>query len=159
MIIGFTGHRKLGGYKIPNPTYNYVEKQIKKVLVQNFPKGVDKIVSGMAIGADTLAVKIAIELGIPFIAAIPFAGQESKWPKFVQEEYRALLKQADNIVIVSEGGYSPEKMQIRNEWIVNHSDAMIAIFNEVPKGGTYNCICYAEEMKKPTYKINPARSR
>jgi len=154
MIVGFTGHRKLGGYKIPNPTYNYVEKQIKKTLAEKF-KNVNKIISGMAIGSDQLAVKIAVELGIPFIAAVPFAGQESKWPKFVQDEYRALLKQADDVVIVSEGGYSPEKMQIRNEWIVNYSDAMIAIFNEFPKGGTYNCICYAEEMKKPVYKINP----
>jgi len=158
MIVGFTGHRKLGGYKIPNPTYDYVEKQIKKTLTKNF-QGVDKIISGMAIGADTLAVKVAIELGIPFIAAVPFAGQESKWPAFVQKEYRAFLKKADEVVVVSEGGYAPDKMQIRNEWIVDHSDAMIAIFNEFPKGGTYNCICYAENMKRPIYKINPTRAR
>jgi len=153
MIVGVTGHRKLGGYTVPNATYNRVEKKIKQILVDL--KAVDRIITGMAIGADQLMAKIAIELEIPFTAAVPFKGQESRWPSFVQDEYRDLLQQADSVVIVSEGIYSAEKMQIRNEWIVNHSDVMIAVFNEIPKGGTYNCICYAEEKKKPIYKINP----
>jgi uncharacterized phage-like protein YoqJ len=154
MIVGFTGHRKLGGYKVPNPTYTYVKQEIKKTLAEKFKK-VDKIVTGMAIGSDQLAANIAIELGIPFIAAIPFAGQESKWPKFVQEEYRVLLKQADNVVIVSEGAYAPYKMQTRNEWIVNKSDAMIAIWTGQLSGGTFNCVTYAVKVKKPVFEINP----
>ena len=68
MIIAFTGHRKLH-YK----QYNYIFFEIEKQLQQLKP---EKIISGMAIGADTIAVQVAIKNNIPFIAAIPFVGQE-----------------------------------------------------------------------------------
>lgn len=52
MIISFTGHRNIGGYTIPNPTYNKVKAEIESLLLDLKP---DKILSGMAIGADMLA--------------------------------------------------------------------------------------------------------
>lgn len=49
MIVAFTGHRpdKLGGYKLPNPTYVKVCQQIETKLVELKP---EKIISGMALG-------------------------------------------------------------------------------------------------------------
>jgi len=153
MIIAFTGHRpnKLGGYKIPNPTYTKVCQEIDKALKELKP---EKIISGMALGVDQWAAFIACELNIPFIAAVPFEKQESKWPKQSQESYHKLIKLASEIVIVSPGGYSPEKMQIRNKWMVDRCDKLIAVWDGTP-GGTGNCVEYAKSVKKDIVYINP----
>ena len=153
MIVAFTGHRpdKLGGYKVPNPTYIKVCQDIDKTLKELKP---EKVISGMALGVDQWAAYIAHKLSIPFVAAIPFEKQESKWPASSQETYHLLLKLASEQVIVSPGGYSAEKMQIRNKWMVDHCDKLIAIWDGT-LGGTGNCVTYAKSVGKDIYFINP----
>jgi uncharacterized phage-like protein YoqJ len=153
MILGITGHRpdKLGGYKLPNPVYNKVCQKIEQVFKELQP---EKIISGMALGVDQWAAFIACKLGIPFLAAVPFEGQEIKWPKSSQEIYHKLLKKASEVVVVSPHGYSARKLQIRNEWMVDYSDKMLAIWNGTG-GGTDNCINYAKSLEKEIIYIDP----
>lgn len=89
MIVAFTGHRpeKIGGYKLPNPTYLHVYKEIESTLKKLNP---DKVISGMALGVDQIAAYIAYKLKIPFIAAVPFEGQEKAWPFKSQHIYKIL---------------------------------------------------------------------
>jgi len=143
MIVAFTGHRpqKLGGFKLPNPIYNNVCQQIEKT-------------SGMALGVDQWAASISYKLGIPFIAAVPFIGQESVWATESKKIYNKLLAKAVEKVIVSDGEYSAQKLQIRNEWLCNHSDILLAIFDGSP-GGTANCIKYAKSINMKIIIINP----
>ena len=153
-IIACTGHRpdKLGGYNLPNPTYIYVCQQIEKVLKELQP---EKCISGMALGADSYFANVCVKLGIPFIAAIPFIGQENAWPAASQKTYHALLSKAAEKVIVCEGGYAAAKMQTRNEWMANKCDKLLAIYNGDTSGGTYNCIQYAKSIDKEIIYIDP----
>lgn len=105
------------------------------------------MISGMALGIDTLWAKLAIERDTPLIAAIPFNGQESVWPKESRDLYHELLKQAYEIVVIGGDGYSKEKMQKRNEWMVDNCDVLVAVTDDSP-GGTANCIKYAKSKKK-----------
>jgi hypothetical protein len=78
MILAATGHRpdKLGGYdlsiyrKLVGLAYSYLRKQTP-----------DVVISGMALGWDQAVAEAAVKASTPFIAAIPFRGQESKWPR------------------------------------------------------------------------------
>lgn len=153
MIVAFTGHRpdKLGGYKLPNPIYTKVCQRIDRALGDLQP---EKVISGMALGVDQWAAYIALKKKIPFIAAVPFEGQENAWPFQSQHLYRILLRNAHEKVIVSPGGYSADKMQIRNIWMVDHCDKLIAIWDGT-KGGTGNCIEYAKSINKNILYINP----
>ncbi len=153
-LVAFTGHRpdKLGGYNLPNPTYIHVCRAIEKALIQLKP---DKIISGMALGVDQWAANVAMKLGIPFIAAVPFLGQEGKWPDSSQRLYKKLLNKAAEIVIVSEGGYAAGKLQTRNKWMVDHCDILIAVYNGDVTGGTANCVKYAKEHDKEIFLITP----
>jgi uncharacterized phage-like protein YoqJ len=153
MIIAFTGHRpdKLGGYKIPNPTYIRVCKKIDAKLRELKP---DRVISGMALGIDQWAAFIAIKLNIPFTAAVPFENQDNAWPFHSQYIYRMLLRFAIEKVVVSPGGYSAAKMQIRNQWMVDHCDILIAIWDGTA-GGTANCINYAKSIGKQIIFIDP----
>jgi uncharacterized phage-like protein YoqJ len=144
LIVAFSGHRpnKIGGYKLPNPTYNYICQQLKTTLELLKPS---KAISGMALGIDQWAAYICSQLGIPFIAAVPFIGQEKAWPKESQDIYHKLLKKASEVVIVSEGDYSAQKMQIRNQWMVDRCNKLIAVWDGTP-GGTHNCMQYAKSI-------------
>lgn len=154
MILTFTGHRpaKLGcGYDIPNPTYDHIRSETEKLLKKLKP---EKAISGMAIGYDQWAAQICVDLNIPWIAAVPFADQDVIWPKESRAVYNRLIKKATEVVIVSEGVYAGWKMQKRNEWMVDHADIVIGLFDGSP-GGTANCLRYAQEQNKMIYRISP----
>ena len=153
MIISFTGHRpnKIGGFKIPNETYNWIFKQTEIILKNIKP---NKAYCGMALGYDQMCAEICIKLQIPFVAAIPFKGQESVWPKSSRDHYFELLSKADKQIIVSDGAYDIKKMQIRNEFMVDHADIVLACWDGSP-GGTGNCMQYAIKQMKNWIRINP----
>jgi len=153
MIVAFTGHRpdKLGGYKLPNDTYIRVCQKIDAALKELKP---EKIITGMALGVDQWAASIAHRLGIPFLAAIPFEGQENAWPESSRKTYRLLRKLAAEEVIVSQGGYSADKMQVRNIWMVDNCTKLIAVWDGT-KGGTGNCVEYAKSVNREIYYIDP----
>jgi len=153
MIVAFTGHRpeKLGGYKLPNDTYIRVCQKIDAALKELKP---EKVITGMALGVDQWAASIAHKLGIPFLAAIPFEGQENAWPESSRVTYRLLRKLAAEEVIVSQGGYSVDKMQVRNIWMVDNCTNLIAVWDGT-KGGTGNCVEYAKSANREIYYIDP----
>jgi uncharacterized phage-like protein YoqJ len=157
-----TGHRpqKLGGYKTPNPTERWVRAHLHAVLARMKARHPDLVaVSGMAVGVDQIFVEEAIRLGIPFIAAVPFEGQESRWPAARQRYYRDLLAQAHQVILVSEvDGYEADTIRgqllIRNVWMVNHSDVTIAVWDGSP-GGTGHAVKAAWTAGRPVLCLDP----
>lgn len=145
LIICGTGHRpnKLGGYgeDAQWAVYDTALAGIQRLAP-------DKIITGMALGWDQAIAWVALELGIPYIAAIPFEGQEKAWPAESQADYQLLLHEAEKVECICEPGYAPWKMQKRNEWMVFHSDLVLALWDG-SDGGTANCIRYANKVGKP----------
>ncbi|HMN10944.1 MAG TPA: SLOG family protein [Bellilinea sp.] len=146
MVIAGTGHRpnKLGGY---GPEIRGRLIQLAKAIIHQHRPSL--IISGMALGWDMALAQAAISEGIPLIAAVPFRGQESQWPRESQEYYQNILIKARSVVYTSEGVYSPAKMQIRNEWMVNQAEVVWALWDGKIGGGTWNCIQYAHRVGKP----------
>lgn len=144
-IIGATGHRpnKLGGYS--KEVYERLVALAHDYLYQTEP---EEVISGMALGWDQAFAEGAMELGIPVIAAIPFRGQETMWPQASQAKYHKILDKCFSEVVVSGFDYAPWKMQKRNEWMVEHSTEMVALWDGT-SGGTKNCVKYIEAKKVP----------
>lgn len=146
-VVAATGHRpdKLGGY-YPR-ALDRVRLVARKHLKRNRP---EKLIVGMALGWDQAVAWAAVDLEIPFVAAVPFDGQESRWPKDSQAQYRALLREAESVVYVGER-YSapiPRLMQRRNEWMVDRCESLLAL-HDGTFGGTCNCLNYAEKLGRP----------
>ena len=166
--IGITGHRpnKLWGYDYRETHYRNLKETFKSIIINIIQEdiksggdGILELISGMAIGTDTIYAVAAIELRmegykIKFVAVIPFKGQESRWPKESQRIYQLLLSMADEVVCVCDGGYAPWKMQTRNKYIVDRCDRMLSVWDGSP-GGTKNCIDYAIKQNKPITNIKP----
>jgi uncharacterized phage-like protein YoqJ len=147
VIIAATGHRpeKLGGYG--RPDVRAMLLQVATEYLTLHPR-VSEVVSGMAQGWDQAFAHAAYDLKIPCVAAVPFIGHERPWPEQAQAYYRRLLDRSARVVVVSTGGYTPDKMQLRNEWMVEYSHRICALFDGSP-GGTANCIDYANAMGRP----------
>ena len=153
-IAAFTGHRTkklLGCWEESGPKYDKICEQIEKALNEIHPV---KAISGMALGIDQWAANICIKLGIPLIAAIPFIGQERRWPAEKQSTYHKLLLLAAEQIIVCEGPYASWKMQKRNEWMVDNCSILIAVHNG-SSGGTANCLKYAAKIGREVHLIRP----
>lgn len=105
----------------------------------------------MAMGWDMAVAQACIDLHIPFIAAVPFKGQEKKWQPSTQNQYHRLLSKARAIEIVSDGPYAPAKMEIRNRWMVDKAEAGLSLYNGDDSGGTANCVKYLRKVRKPMY--------
>ncbi len=147
-IMAGTGHRpdKLGNY---SEATNHRLISLARWSLEKYQP--TSVISGMALGWDQALAEAAVFMKIPFEAAVPFVGQESRWPAESVKRYQRLLYQARNVTVVCEGGYAAWRMQRRNEWMVDHCDAVLALWNG-SDGGTANCVRYAEG-KKPVVNV------
>ena len=174
MIIAFTGHRpdKLWGYNNPAAYLrleNFLFSICEYLAIQY---GAVAFISGMAIGVDMCAAKACLRLRdkyphIKVIAAVPFTGQEKKWPSNTQSEYIGILKKVDKVVIVDQqvpyqvpgqkvGVYHPAKMDMRNRFMVDYCDLLIGIYKG-GGGGTKNCLDYAAKVKRKVVVYDPGK--
>jgi len=172
MAVCVTGHRNivpanLTGSPWPdqNPVVLAHHRQVKGLMAhwiaeQNLRMGETEFISGMALGADQLFAETILELqniGYPIhlIAAVPFEGQESRWTPNSQAHWKNLMSRASFVQYVCEPGYAAWKMQKRNEWMVNHSNRVLAVWNGAQKGGTWNCLSYAQKQGRQIMVLNP----
>jgi uncharacterized phage-like protein YoqJ len=162
MIVAFTGHRpdKLGGYNENNSIANGVKKALLKEIKQLILyENAIEFISGGALGVDTWAAEAVLEARKPFphiklTIAKPFPSQDSKWPEESRIRFKKFCDLADRIVDVNNDPYSALKMQLRNEWMVDHADVVVAIWDGT-EGGTRNCVRYAKRQGKRLIVINP----
>lgn len=176
IIIAFTGTRpsEISSYNWDDKRNKSLRKHMKTQLRHIFDTGGYEeylFISGMALGIDQYAINVLIELqaeyedliNIRIEAAIPFKLQYTKWNKEQQTRYHTLLKYVDIITYVDsidkykdkrveEGAYSKKKLHLRNHYMVDKCDLLMA-YPVLGKedGGTRSAIDYAISKKKKVY--------
>ena len=189
-IIGVSGHRpnKIGGYDRNNPLRRAIRARLQKEItalakkprpdlgtlhahhVDNYlrqiswlrprPVSGPLLITGLALGIDQDAAGICAREGIQFIGAIPFPGQESRWPEPAQKIYSKIISEyACGIVYVSHDApadhtRASEMLHKRNEWICCAADELIAVWDGT-HGGTSSCVRYWRKFGKMEIRINP----
>lgn len=145
-VLGVTGHRpdKLGGFsdKAQHKVYLYARERLREL-------SPNLVLTGMAQGWDIAIGLACINLGLDFIAYVPFEGQELMWPGAAQKEYHHILSFAQSVKIISKGGYAPSKMMARNLAVVDDCDVLLALWNGDRTGGTWNAVETALEVNHP----------
>lgn len=138
----FTGHRpkRLG---MPESEVIFsLKEEIRTAIADGF----QTFISGMARGVDLWAAEIVLAfrdegMKVRLICASPYQGFESRWSREWQERYRRVMERADLVRFICPG-YSRDCFQRRNQWMVDHSARVIAVYNGQPSG-TRNTIEYA----------------
>lgn len=142
----FTGHRpeKL------NKSETEVKAVLKKAVSYALAGGHNVFISGMARGVDIWAAEIVLEAkkineSVKLICASPYEGFEKNWSDEWQSKYHTVMQSADLVKFISPS-YSYMCLQKRNQWMVDHSSLVIAVYNG-GSGGTRNTIEYAKKKQ------------
>ena len=150
----FTGHRP---QKLTR-SERQIKADLEVAIKQAIADGYTTFITGMAYGVDIWAGEIVVRLrkrnpDLHLIAAVPFRGFESRWSSDWKAAYSKLLEQADLVRYICPG-YNPGAYQRRNEWMVDHSSRVIAVFNGEPSG-TKNTIEYAKKRETSIRILDP----
>lgn len=156
--ICVTGHRpgKMYGYDLSDTRWVALKERFREILLK---ENCGEAISGMALGVDTVFALAVLELkeeGYPIRlhCAIPCRNQSKRWFRASVDLYNQILAKADIVRLVSDEEYKPYLMQKRNEYMVDLSDKVIAVWNG-SAGGTGNCVAYARKKGKEILRILP----
>ncbi len=142
----FTGHRPEKLKQSEQEIKPLLEREIAVAIMDGF--GI--FITGMARGVDLWAAETVLRMkksGYPIrlICASPYKGVEKSWGQTWWERYCRVWKGADETYYISPS-YSRGCYQRRNEWMVDHSARVIAVYAR-KRGGTRNTIAYAKENR------------
>lgn len=149
----FTGHRP---DKLPwredesDPRCRRLKGAIARAVEEACVSGYRRFITGMARGGDLYFAEAVLALresepDIVLECARPCETQADSWPDRERRRYQSILDRCDYETLVQHR-YDRFCMMRRNQYMVDHSGLLIAVYNGVPKGGTYQTLLYA--MKK-----------
>lgn len=161
--VSFTGHRpdKIGGYNKERPreieaTKLWLEETTKKI-IEKFNHV--HFISGGAQGVDLWAAEIIMKHketyeDIKLTMAIPCPQFGELWPVEERNKLNYYKSIADKSIYVRDYYSGHIVLQIRNEWMVDRSDIVLAAWDG-SSGGTRNCYVYARDLNKKILRFNP----
>ena len=138
----FTGHRP---EKLKRAETE-IKKGLEGAILKAIHEGFTTFITGMARGVDIWAGQIVLRLrqnnpDLRLIAALPYPGCDTRWSASWRKQYAEVLEAADLVKAISPA-YSLASFQKRDEWMVDQSSRVIAVYDGV-SGGTKNTIDYA----------------
>jgi len=135
MKVAITGHR---------PARIAGKEQEIKSWISEYLSTIDctKAYSGMAQGTDQIFAKVVEDLGIPLICCYPY-----KRVSFHPAEIE-INDKAEDVRFISDE-YSKKSYWIRDKYMVDNCDVLLAVFDGEQVGGTWITIQYAEKIGKP----------
>ena len=157
MTCCFTGHRP-GRLPAGKELQDLKIRLAGEILRLINERGVTRFITGMALGVDTMAADIVLTLKAvyPFVtleAAVPCKGQEKNWSEKDKAHYKSILESCDRVEILSES-YCRGCMQMRNAYMVNEADIVLAVWDG-GKGGTANTVNTAKKLRKELILLPP----
>jgi len=161
-----TGHRPTR-FKFKYQEDYSLCKKIKRSLSEQIEKvyqdGARTFFVGGALGVDMWAGEIISAMkatpeyaDIHLICALPFAGYDAQWDEKSKKRMKNIIMACDGAVKVSEAE-SPDAYKIRNYYMVDHSDYLIAVYDQDggQRSGTGQTVNYAKKRGLGITHIHP----
>ena len=161
--VAFTGHRPESlpfGRDMHSGRYDGFELILWKEIRRCMDEGYDTFYCGGARGVDivcgeiVIAEKLSKHPDIRLVCAIPYREQAEKWGWMWRTRYLDLLRAADKIEQMC-SNYQRGCYHMRNRYMVDNCDLLIAIYNGENNGGTAYTVNYARERGKEILIIDP----
>jgi uncharacterized phage-like protein YoqJ len=150
-------------YRENNSLCKRIKRNLFQLIISMYKKGVRRFYVGGALGVDMWAGEAIIELknkpdykDIELICAIPFDGHDKLWDAKSRGRLAQLLVACDSTTIISQSDY-PDAYKKRNYYMVDHSDYLIAVYdqNRSQRSGTGQTVNYAKKKGLDIYYIHP----
>lgn len=159
----FTGHRPQHlpfGMNEDDERCTDLKETLKEQIINLIEaEDVTHFITGMALGVDLYAAEIVLDLkacypNITLESAIPCETQAVKWSMAQRERYYDIAAQCDKETML-QSHYSPDCMDKRNRYMVDHADFIIAVWDGRPSG-TGKTVTYAgDRNEKSIIVIDP----
>ncbi len=124
----------LGGY-IDNPVSDDVKRRLGEIFAAKQELDPDLVVlTGLRLGAETLAAQAALDVGVPFVAVLPFPEPDSKWPNQTRQRF-AELKTSSHAVVLLEKVAPPtaqkagQSLARRNAWMSRVANEAVVVYD------------------------------
>lgn len=145
----------------------HVREALGRQIRRLYNEGCRTFISGMCVGVDLWAAAEVLTLqaehpDVELVAAVPFEGQESRWPTADGREYRRILAACTRVETL----FSPDEAKKnpaacyrkRNQWMVDNADTVMAVYtpiDEERRSGTAATVHYARKKLKRIVYIHP----
>ena len=134
--VAVAGHRppELGGYEA-NPVADRVKARLEEILAATREIQPDLVVlTGLGLGAEQLGAEAAAAAGVPYVAVLPFPGQEQMWPAASRRRYEELLEGAASRVLVGSAPPSTRAqagaaLTRRDAWLARHAAEAVVVWD------------------------------
>lgn len=137
--VTFTGHRF-----IPYGKLSILKVALKNIILELYAKGYNNYYCGMAMGFDLLSAEVVLSLKdeykeLKLIAVVPYRNQDERFSFADKKRYKSILGRVDETIFLYEN-YHQGCLLRRNDYMLAHSNQVIAYFDGENKGGTfYTC--------------------
>lgn len=165
--VAFTGYRPVKlpfGYDFNHPDAVLLRAAIKNEYRRLISYGFNQFLTGGALGCDMMAAEVILELKeeyprsakISHWLCMPCYDYTAKWKEADRERLKKIANQS-HAFYVSDKPYFNGCMQVRNEYMVNTSRVLVAVYDGKP-GGTRNTVEYARSKNRKIIVIDPRQS-
>ncbi len=154
-VVSFTGHRQLPLQEIP-----LLREKVETAVQALLKRGYVLFLTGGALGFDTLAQEVLLSLkprypAIIAVMVLPCADQSRLWSPRDKERYGELVRSADGCICL-EREYTPDCMQKRNRFMVDHSRITVAYYDGHSRSGTGSTVRYGAQKGNEIHNLHPA---
>ena len=163
MSLAFTGHRPellpFGENELSAASIR-VKTMILTEIMNQAASGCTTFLAGGARGGDiifaeqVLIVKATEYPGIRLITVVPHEGQANSWTEAWRERYFRINELSDEVITLS-SRYTRDCYHVRNRYLVDNADQLLALYNGGATGGTAYTVKYAHQKNKEIIVIDP----
>ncbi len=149
-----TGYRsyELGIFQEKDAKIAIIKKAIKNNLIQYVDSGLEWVLIGGNLGVEMWGAEVINELKIDYPqlhlgVIFPFAEFGEQWNEANQEKLVHLKQEADYVEAVSHKPYqNPQQLQNHTNFLLQHSDGILAVFDPEFPGKPKYLLDAAEKM-------------
>lgn len=150
----------LGGYD-ENPTAAQVRRKLSEIIEAKHQVDPDIVVlSGLRLGAETIAAEAAKEIGVPYVAVLPYPDPDAKWPADSRRRFADLLSGAIAVVQLERktpdtAARSGQAMDRRNAWFRTVADEAVIVWDGSERRVGDLVKKFEQEMPDDVWVIGP----
>lgn len=163
MKLAFTGHRPellpFGENELSAESIR-VKTMILNEIMSSAAKGCDTFLAGGARGGDiifaeqVLLVKATEYPNIRLITVVPHEGQANSWSEAWRDRYFRIHELSTEVITLA-SRYSRDCYHVRNRYLVDNADKLLALYNGGATGGTAYTVKYARQKNREIIVIDP----
>ncbi len=141
-VIAVTGYKpfELGIFKNDHPGVECIRKALRRKLTAFVEDGLEWVIISGQLGVELWAAEVVFEIQVEYpdlklAVFTPFLEQEEGWKEDNREYYEFILSQADHVDSITKRKYeSPEQFKLKNQFFIEKSDALLAVYDEEKPG-------------------------